>query len=381
MKKFIFIPLFISILFTQSAIADDSQQVIAARILQALSQGRMSSGFMANESNVTLPVFASLTNEQINQLINSSHQSNIPDLKIVKYGFSIDGQQYIDPEGEIVQVAISPTDGNVVYAIKLGGVLVLKYLKTGSSMQPIAFTRYNSGTGQIELLNGEKLQGEQIALTSKGLLISRGNTVFFYSLGERLISKVIPDGWTVAQFQRGAVDNTRLILLESNKPSNIMSSMASLGSTLGVSKKEDYALLNIDDLTIFPVNMDKEGKSQNQMSNCVRKNQYVNTCSSVQTFESLYKVDGRRNLTHYYWGLNWFYTPQGTILLSLENGVTTVVATKLPSGESKTLFKNVLGMHSVDYEQNKDGKISATAMWALKKYSSDDVTSEFESKN
>jgi hypothetical protein len=92
-------------------------------------------------------------------------------------------------------------------------------------------------------------------------------------------------------------------------------------------------------------------------------------------------VDGGENLTHYYWGLNWFYTPQGTIVLSLENGVTTVVATILPSGESKVLFKNILGMNNVSYEQSKDGKISAYAQWALKKYTNDDVAGVFNLKN
>jgi hypothetical protein len=276
MKKITFIPFAISILLTQSAIADDSQQMIALKMLQALAQGQMHSSI----SNPTLPALATLTNEQINKQINSVQQSNIPDLKIVKYGFLVNGQQYIDPEGEITQVAISPTDGDVVYAIQSSGVLVVKYLKTGSSMKPMTFAQYNSGTGQIELLDGEKLQGEQVALTSKGLLVSRGNTVFFFSLGESLISKVIPDGWAITPFQRGAVNKTRLILLENNKSTSIMDSMASLGSTFGVNKKEDYALLNIDDLTIFPINMDKEGKSQTKMSNCIRKNQYFNTCST-----------------------------------------------------------------------------------------------------
>lgn len=123
---------------------------------------------------------------------------------------------------------------------------------------------------------------------------------------------------------------------------------------------------------ITPINISASGKDVGNYSNCRKKNALVNTCGNVDFRESLYDNTGR-NLSHYYWRINWFGTSANPILIAQENGLRDVTIKDLQSGKKVTAFSRGLGIAGYDATQNGDGRISIVARMGFSTETVDDA--------
>lgn len=152
----------------------------------------------------------------------------------------------------------------------------------------------------------------------------------------------------------------------------LFSAVQKIGATVGLNKKEDYALLNLDTGKQYPLNVQVDGKLRTVMSNCRKRNAVVNECSSSTSFESLYSEIGR-NWGHYYWKINWYNTPSGPVAVSMENGVTDAYLLDLQTGKKVQAFHRSLGLTTLDSVQSPDGKLTLMADWMFETHKIDDA--------
>lgn len=115
------------------------------------------------------------------------------------------------------------------------------------------------------------------------------------------------------------------------------------------------------------------------MSACKQKNHFIAQCAQMDTFESVFDTNGSRNLSHYYWRINWFSVPGRPILISQEGGLTNVSATDLNSGKKVILFDRTLGIAAFSATQDANGKVNVTAQMGFSSESQNDVVALLDS--
>jgi hypothetical protein len=244
------------------------------------------------------------TNQSLDQKTRESDflktiSSNNPlkPLEIVglRDGIRINNVNFVDPEGKMTAYSYDVTTGDITYQIAAPSKnsFVFKYFNPGKQVDPIVIaTAQTSGNGlQVTTSSGAVMSGQGVAPMSKGIIVYRGNTLFVYEAGVGVKSSGIPDGWFVAQFQRGNVGATRHILIQNLSAltnmrdkggiGGFIGSTMALASSLGISKKEDFALLNIDDGSMVKFDISVEGTSQMILTNCQKRNSYFNECAEV----------------------------------------------------------------------------------------------------
>lgn len=294
-------------------------------------------------------------------------------------GLRIDGESFLDPEGQIRSYAFDALTGDITYTIRTAEGVVFKYLRAGSSADPITLaTAQQLQTGwQVTTVTGKTLSGDAVTPLAKGLMVSRSGSVFRYEPGKSSKGVPLPAGWVMAQFQRGNVGATHFILLEREQPpagqsggalgalGGLFDTAKALGATAGLAKKEDYALMNLDNGKLYPLNIQVDGKIYTFMSNCRKRNFFVNDCATANSVESLYTAGNDRNYSHYFWKANWYATPTGPIAVTLENGVADVYVLDLDSGKKATAFHRALGLSKFDASQAPDGTVQIQASLAF----------------
>jgi hypothetical protein len=96
----------------------------------------------------------------------------------------------------------------------------------------------------------------------------------------------------------------------------------------------------------------------------------------MDSFESVFQKDGSKNLSHYFWRISWFNTPEGRpILVSQEGGLSKVSATDLNSGKKVILFERTLGIAGFYAIQKPDGEVSVSAKMGFSTENKDNVLS------
>jgi hypothetical protein len=158
-----------------------------------------------------------------------------------------------------------------------------------------------------------------------------------------------------------------------------LGSFKALGSTLGISKKEDYALLNIDTQKLVPINISMEDKRVQVMSRCRKINALVADCAQMDSYDSLFQPNGMHNMTHYFWRINWFNANGRPILVSQEGGLTKVAATDLAADKKVMLFERAMGIASFSASQDIDGKINVSAQMGFSTETKNDVLAMLDS--
>ena len=281
-------------------------------------------------------------------------------------GFSVNGRRHIDAEGTIDGYAYDVMSGDITYAINTSYTTrTYKYLPAGSDKEPlvIGVSQRSMAGWQFNSLSGKSLSGDAVTLTPKGVLVVRDSAAFRYEPGTGTISVAVPDGWSVAPMQRGNLASGYLMLEKIEEESMLqLNKVMSLGATVGLNKKEDYALLEIKTGKLTLLNIQLDGKNQTSLSNCRRKNSMVNVCENATSYESLYSDVGR-NMGHYYWKANWMNTPGGPIMVSMENGVQDIFITDLKTGKKTLAFSRTLGISDFDVYQSPDGNVRINAKW------------------
>jgi hypothetical protein len=119
------------------------------------------------------------------------------------------------------------------------------------------------------------------------------------------------------------------------------------------------------------------GKLVSTMKNCRAKSRLVNVCNDIQYREGLYQNDGTRNVSHYYWRVNWFATPAGPLLIVLENGSRNLIVQNLANGRKVTAFSRALGIGDFTTSQDDNGNVKLTAKVGFEKQTVDDAGALF----
>lgn len=291
-------------------------------------------------------------------------------------GFDINGEPVLDPEGRIFSYAVNTVTGAATYAredqagVKIKAVGVQRPYPTAviaSGVRTAQGWEFHTATGQ-------RLVGSTLSVLSDGFMLGRGSAAFRYQTGIGYSSIAIPNGYTLAPLQRGDIGSTGYVLLEKegavpasddNPVMGLWSAAKAIGSTVGLMRKEDYALMDTRSGRLFPINVPADGKTVALMSECKRRNWVISECQKMQTFESVYGVDGFKNNSHYYWKVQWLPTAQGAIALTQEEGVSAVYATNLQTGQKVPLFQRSLGIGDWDVVQHADGRIGVKARMVL----------------
>lgn len=358
--------------------------VMAAR-MKAMAGGQGFGGMQLSAPPAVAPVVApqaTISEETLAKQIEAlgRGQANLK-IESAKDGLKVDGRAILDPEGQIKASAFDVLSGDVTYGISVGDNWVYKFMKAGSNSEPVTFAtaRFAQGEWQVRTVTGKQLVGTSVTPMARGVMVGRVGSAFRYEPGVGNKSAAVPEGWTLAQFQRGNVGATQFVLLEkveeprgSGSLNSMLGAVSSMGAIMGISKKEDYALMHLGTGKLYPINVQLDGKERTVMSNCRKRNAVINQCSSSYSFESLYSGTGK-NWGHYYWKANWYSTPDGPVAVTMENGVSDVYLLNLTTGKKVSAFHRGLGITSFDSIQTPDGKLALAADWMFETHKIDDA--------
>ncbi len=379
---------------SQTATPEQMQQ---QREALAMLQQRLSMGMPAqNQQPNPQPksfALASMTEEEMRSAVSSLPKvAQGVEFKRQRDGFDYNGQRYLDPEGQIVNYAFDWKTGDVTFLVKTAPKqFVLKHTRVTTSAEPINIGIVTSDNGNylLETVTSKKLSGTQFILSSTGVALSRGDSAFVYTYGQPTKTLITPEGWHIAQFQNGDVMSTGYVLLERNaekKDSSglggLFNSMSELGNIVGLNEKNDYALMSIDDPSQqHLINVTLGGKDVEVGASGCRQtsNKYINKCDSFEFADSVYQRDGRRNQTHYFWGIRWFATMQGPIAVAHEAGGKKVSVIDLSSGKKATAFERMLGINEYDAIQDANGQIHLRATLGFASEEIEDVRTWLQS--
>lgn len=282
-------------------------------------------------------------------------------------GFKVNGEPFLDPSGAIGLYSVNVLNGDITYFARPGSgqELIVKSGRVLTPDKPIVVARatLSGNTWSVSTTTGKTVNGDRLIPVSRGFLVARPGAAFLYQPGVGVKDIAVPEGYVIAQFQNGDIGSTRYLLLE--KVQMDANPLGALGSLLGVSRKDDYALLDIDKGLPLYIDIPLESNTQMIMSNCYRKsaNSIFNICRSATSFESLYDPStGLPNYSHYYWWLSWFALPDGRkVLVSQQSGLSKVSITNMDTGSSSSLFERMLGIAGFSATQDSSGAIQVTA--------------------
>jgi len=307
-------------------------------------------------------------------------------------GFSINGTEYVDYEGSIKQASFNHTNGYATILVETSpDSYLLKFIQATSKEEPltIAKVEFDNGMWKVTTVTGKKLNGHNFQVGSNGFIITRAEGTGFFFENNKGVSQInIPQGYQVAKFQNGDVVGSQTILLEipeiveeEGSLSSIFSKAKALGSMLGVTKKQDYAFLNLNSNKVTKINIPNDGKSTLQcLEYGERINKFVVKCLKyADPVESLYKNGGEKNFSHYYWRVKWFNTASGVIALTQEDDLGKIYGTNLSTGKKVLLKRYLPGYNEFDANIQSNGKLTLSAKKGMfGSDDSEDVEAEIE---
>ncbi len=293
-----------------------------------------------------------------------------------KDGFTINGQGYVDPEGTIRSYSIDPVSGLATYLAETSpNNYIVKVTRAGTGAEPVTIgtAKRNDGVWQAESRTGKRASGQNLSILKGGFLVSRETAAFLYVPGRGLKTIALPNGFVITRFQRGDVLGTGFLLMERIDSGNSAGRLIKgLGSLFGATQYDDYQLLNFETGETVSMNISRDGKEVGEYSECRKTSTLINKCGKVDFRESLYRDIGR-NLSHYFWRINWYNTPSGPMLIAQENGLKDITIRNLKTGQKAILFTRTLGIAGYDSDQSADGKIHVSAKMGFSTETIDDA--------
>lgn len=304
--------------------------------------------------------------------------------ELKKDGILINGKMYLDFEGSVAKSGSNRLTGEFTYAIQnYDGTYTLKYYRADSDAEPIkiATVYQKNGAYNVRTVTGKTLPGTTLIPTADGFIIGRTGSAFQYRIGSKVEPLNLVDGYHIAQFQKGDVASTGYILLEKdsepasekNSVAGFMSTLDSLGNTLGINEADHYVLANISTGNLVPLDVHIDGKEVAEYSNCRRVNSVVNDCANVSYKEALFKPNGYKNNSHYFWSIDWASTLNGPIAFYKTS--TKVKAVDIKNAQVHTLFSRTLGVNEYHLIKHVDGKVSIDAQLGFSREQIEDVSS------
>ena len=358
-----------------------SQDQIAARnaaVFGILSRGQNKTEQPAQQQE------PSITEEELTNRIATLPKVEKPvEFSRKKDGFDVNGVRYLDSEGPIVNYSGDALTGDVTYVIQTDpGKYIVKFIRVLTNTEPakIATAEKTYGQWSIQTATGKKLKGDGLIPLSMGFAVARQASAFFYTPGGNVRNVAAPDGFNIAGFQHGEVTQSRYILVERDKPSKesdggTLDKLKSVGAILGINKKEDYALVNIDNGQRVLLNIDVNGKDVTVLSDCRRSGSFagvnMNKCAKADFVESLYDENGLPNAEHYFWRVSWFNSNLGPLIVVREG--SKVYIKNLKENKMVVAFERTLGINWVTAHRKGDGRIEAVAKLGFSEEKIDDV--------
>ncbi|NDV11969.1 hypothetical protein [Crenobacter caeni] len=387
------IPLLALTLAASPALADpNAEQVQLLQLLQALSKQQQiaPAAIPASPASVELPP---MSEQQQAKLYASWPKSqSVMFFKRYRDGFAFNGTRHIDPDGQIVAYQFDSVTGDVGYVVKNGDdSALIKVMRAGGEPVSLASGVLSGDIWKFKTVSGKTLAGDKIIPLSRGFMLGRESTGFSYLFGEGLRSIAAPDGFDFARFQNGDMASTGYLLLERRQDDqritgdqdidSLIGTVKSLGSLLGVTKKEDYLLLNTRNNTTLPINVSIEDKNAHFYSGCTpSKIKYVNQCRNMASFDSLFDQNGRPNQTHYFWRIQWMNTADGPLLVAQENGLRDITVTHLKTTQRATVLNRTLGIASFETNMSENGKLRISAQMGFSRETVDDAFASMQGK-
>ena len=306
----------------------------------------------------------------------NSYPKNIDGVKFTKRkdGFSINEESvYLDPEGKIVNYGYDWKNGSFFYLIQVSdSSYKIKFNRVASNKPSldIAYVTKGSNSYSIETVSGKKFNGQGLILTSKGFIVTRENSAFIYTVGKETKNFTTPTGWHIAYFQNGDVASTEFLLLErdvetkssSSNPlgqlSELFTAAKELGNSLGINKKQDYKLVDLNNpSTGHLINITLGDKEVQSFSNCKRQNRFVQKCSQMDVRNSLYEPNGLKNFSHYYWSVTWFKGKNTIFSVSKESSHRKIYIRDLKTGKTVEAASRITGFPEFSATQDKNGLV------------------------
>mgnify|MGYP005854152617 CR=1 FL=1 len=367
----------------QEEMARQMQQAFIDRLKAGTSQMAAQQA----QPPATEPVQKQLSEEELaTQIRNVKGEGEPVTIDRVRDGLRIGGRSYLDPEGEIVNFSANALTGDIVYALKVNNrTLKLKYLSAAGGGEPVTIgtATNNDGKTSFRSVTGKTLSGNNIIGTSKGVLVTREGSAFHYVPGQPVTSTIVPEGYRVASLQKGDFGSTGYLLIEKipaqkGSLSDLTDTFGSLGAAVGLSEADGYMLLNAETGDTVKLDISIDDKEVQVLTNCERQNDFVNKCSDMHSYESIYRQDGTRNRGHYFWRVDWMDTPEGAFAVVQEAGSRKINVIDLDSGDRVTIFERTLGIASHDVSQSPGGKIMVEAQLGFSKENIDDALQAFK---
>ena len=278
-------------------------------------------------------------------------------------GFTANGEHFTDYEGEISTYAFDGLTGNVTYLAEVDELnYVIKFVRATVNSEPITLAKVQEsrGTWKVRTITGKNLSGYKLFMTSKGFVLLRKSTGFFYEPGKGITSFSAPKGFRIAKYQTGDLASTQYILVEkipakSGSLGDMWAATKALGGVLGGDGNQDYALYNVKTKKVVPLYISYTGD----------KPIYKQAGQGVRT----------KNSDHYYWRVEWFTVPSGTYVVYVVNGIKSAKVIHIDSGLEKVIFERMLGISSVNSYIQKNGKIKVVADMGFGNEAIDDLES------
>lgn len=373
--------------------AANPMQLLLQQMLmkQMQMQGGAQQALSPQVANPPLPQISE--SELARQLDGFPAKPDGVEFKRMRDGFTADGVRYIDPEGTIVLYGFDVLSGDVSYVVQNSpSTFLIKYTRVNVGAQPVTLasaTRAGS-MWQVATVTGARVTGDRLIPTSKGFVVARENTGFRYTPGKGLLSFSAPEDFVIAQFQNGDVSGTNHLLLQRRKAQQsqgaqgdlekIGSTLKTLGNILGVAKKNDYAMLNLENNRVELLNISSDGNEVAFHDRCRQVNYVMASCAKVDFFDSLYDQSGLPNFSHYFWRISWYKTPARPVLIVQEGGLQEISAVDLRDYSRKTLFSRTLGIAGFKVQQNKNGIVSVNARMGFSEEVFENVDTAFAIK-
>lgn len=353
-------------------------------VINGLSNGSIKASSTSIPTTISVNSGEVVSEESLaNRIANLPKSTGNIDVIGRRDGFDVNGKTILDPEGRIISYAYDVITGDITYLIRTSDSFAIKFMRANSSADPILLARAKRnahGDWEVVTVTGKNISGFSLSMSTVGFLVGRDTAAFRYTPGNGVSNIAIPEGFLLTPIQHGDVGATGYVMLEKADSSSdatngkgLVNSLKSLGSSFGLNKKEDYALMHVESGKLYPLNIDSDGKKVMKMSHCRKKNQFINECSTAMTFESVYSPDGTPNMSHYYWLAHWYKTPSGPVAITMENGVKDIFITDLTTGKKVVGFSRLLGIQSFNTKQFADGRVALTANWAFSQHEIPDL--------
>ena len=289
-------------------------------------------------------------------------------------GFSVNTKPYSDYEGSIKEANWDFSTGFATYLIEVSqDAYLIKIMQAASNKEAVTIGKaiFDDGIWNVTTATGKKLSGNTLLMGSKGFTLTRlDGSGFTYNAFNGIKSINVPQEYQVAKFQNGDIQGTNIILLEIPEMreeergtiSGLWSKTKSLGSSLGINKKQDYAFMNIDTQEITKINIPNDGKSKHECLVYGKQiNKYVRECKRYSDpVETLYTKEGNKNIGHYYWRVQWYNTANGIISITLEDSLSKIYATNLQTKKKVLIAEKIGGFNGFEVSISANGNLNVT---------------------